>query len=115
VAYTAATAGWPHPPGVRVHPAALYEMAALLASAAALWGLRTRLRPDGAVFFLYLALAGATRFAVEFVRTNPAVALGLTEAQWTSAGIVGIACVWLRRARAPRPGDRAGARTRRSR
>jgi phosphatidylglycerol:prolipoprotein diacylglycerol transferase len=113
VAYTQAFAGWPHPEGVRVHPAALYEMAALLAIAAGLWSLRARLRPDGSVFFAYLALAGVARFAVEFVRTNSAIALGLSEAQWTSLAAVAIAGAWLRRrARDPRPAGRAAARRR---
>jgi phosphatidylglycerol:prolipoprotein diacylglycerol transferase len=114
VAYTAAVAGWPHPRGVRVHPAPLYELTALLAIAALLWRLRSRLRPDGAVFFAYLALAGVARFAVEMVRTNPAVALGLSEAQWTSLALVAVAAVWLfrRATTAPRPAGRAGARTR---
>jgi phosphatidylglycerol:prolipoprotein diacylglycerol transferase len=99
VAYLDAIAGWPHPPGVRVHPAPLYEMTALLALTAWLWRIRTRVRPDGAVFFRYLGLAGAIRFAVELVRTNPAVALGLSEAQWTSLALMAASAVWLARQR----------------
>jgi phosphatidylglycerol:prolipoprotein diacylglycerol transferase len=109
VAYTKAIAVWPHPHGVRVHPAALYEMALLLLLAAGLWRIRRRVAPDGAVFFLYLWLAGAIRFTVEIVRTNPFGALGLTEAQWTSIALMLVSLAWLfwhlRVARAP---DRAG-------
>lgn len=100
VAYPDAIAPWPHPPGVRVHPAMLYEMGLLLVLAAWLWGIRRRVGPDGAVFFLYLGLAGAIRFAVEIVRTNPVLALGLTEAQWTSVALM-VTSVWWLRARWP--------------
>jgi phosphatidylglycerol:prolipoprotein diacylglycerol transferase len=96
VAYPEAIAGWPHPEGVVVHPAPLYEMAALLALVAVLWRLRTRVSPDGAVVFLYLAAAAAIRFLIEFIRTNPKLALGLTEAQWTSLALFAGASLWLR-------------------
>ena len=33
------------------------------------------------LFFLYLMLAGAARFMVEFLRVNPRVFMGLSEAQ----------------------------------
>jgi phosphatidylglycerol:prolipoprotein diacylglycerol transferase len=96
LAYSAAIAPWPHAPGVRVHPAPLYEMAGLLALAAWLWRVRSRVAPDGALFFLYLGLAGALRLAVEAVRTNPVLALGLTEAQWTSLVLIALSALWLR-------------------
>ena len=48
---------------------------------------------------MYLLATGAARFLVEFMRTNPAVFLGLTEAQWTSAALVSIALLWLLRLR----------------
>ena len=35
----------------------------------------------GQLFFLYLMLAGAARFMVEFLRVNPRVFMGLSEAQ----------------------------------
>jgi len=107
LAYPNGTAAWPHPPGVYVHPAALYEMAALLAVLAVLWRLRSRVAPPGSLFAIYLALTGTVRLLVEFVRTNPPVLLGLTEAQWTSLALVGGAALWMRNVR------RAGPSTRR--
>jgi phosphatidylglycerol:prolipoprotein diacylglycerol transferase len=95
VAYANGIAPWPHAPGVRVHPAPLYEAALLFALAAWLWHVRTRIAPDGTLFFLYLGLAGVIRFGVEWVRTNPAVALGLTEAQWTSLALMALSAAWL--------------------
>jgi len=97
VAYSHGTAPWPHAPGVAVHPAALYELVALLVIFVLLRHLRARIEPAGAVFASYLALAGAARFAVEFVRTNPPVLLGLTEAQWTSLALCAAAGLWIRR------------------
>ena len=56
--------------------------------------------PQGAIFGAYLALTGVARFLVEFIRINPRVLWGLTNAQ-----IVGILCViagavlWFRKER----------------
>jgi phosphatidylglycerol:prolipoprotein diacylglycerol transferase len=75
---------------VRVHPTPVYESLAYFAIFAFLWRLRLRPAPDGTVFSWYLVLSGTARFLVEFVRTNPQVAWGLTEAQLTSAAIVAI-------------------------
>lgn len=90
IAYTNGVAPWPHPPGVRVHPAALYEGVALAVLFAVLWRQRGRLAPAGATFAVYLIAAGTIRFVVELVRTNPPLALGLTEAQWMSLVAVGV-------------------------
>lgn len=95
VAYPHGTAAWPHPPGISVHPAALYELAALAGIFVVLLYLRSRVAPAGALFAIYLLLASATRFLVEIVRTNAAVLLGLTEAQWTSIGLGAGAALWL--------------------
>jgi phosphatidylglycerol:prolipoprotein diacylglycerol transferase len=95
VAYTTGTAGWPYPPGVSVHPAALYEMAALLVIFVLLLRVRSPAVPAGALFAIYLVLSGVTRLLVEFVRTNPPVLLGLTEAQWTSLVLSIGAASWL--------------------
>ena len=95
VAYPHGTAPWPYPPGISVHPAALYEMAALVGSFALLLRLRTRLAPPGGLFAVYVLLSSSTRFLVEIVRTNPPVLLGLTEAQWTSIALSVGAALWL--------------------
>ena len=78
------------PVGVRVHPTPLYEAAAYFVIFALLWRLRRETLPDGAILALYLLLSGTVRFFVEFVRINPPVALGLTEAQLTSLALIAI-------------------------
>jgi phosphatidylglycerol:prolipoprotein diacylglycerol transferase len=84
MAYPHAVVGWPHPPGVRVHPTPLYECAAYLVVFAFLWTRRREPAPDGTIFSWYLVLTSGARFLVEFVRINPPVLLGLTEAQLVS-------------------------------
>jgi phosphatidylglycerol:prolipoprotein diacylglycerol transferase len=76
------------PAGVAVHPTPLYEAAAYFAIFALLWRLRREPTPDGSLLALYLLLSGTARFLVEFVRINPRVLLGLTEAQLVSLALV---------------------------
>ena len=95
MAYPYAVVGWDKPPGVRVHPTPLYEAAAYMAIFALLWRLRREPAPDGAILALYLVLSGAARFLVEFVRVNPRIAFGLTEAQLVSLTLVVVGGWWL--------------------
>lgn len=91
VAYTNAIIGWvhpytgvPYPAGAKVHPTSIYEFIQSILIFAVLWPLRKKSYPDGTIFWLYLILSGVARFMVEFWRVNPAVGLGMTEAQWFS-------------------------------
>jgi phosphatidylglycerol:prolipoprotein diacylglycerol transferase len=97
-----AVAGWadpltgePYPPGVKVHPTQLYELAQSLIVFSILWTVRKRNLRRGTIFYLYLVLAGSMRFIVEFWRANPIVALGITEYQWISLMLVIIGVVLL--------------------
>lgn len=94
--YPHAVVGWPYQdPNIHVHPTPLYEAAAYLALFVFLWRWRTRPEPDGTSFAWYLVLASGMRFAVEFVRTNDVVAVGLTAAQLMSLALVAIGAVLL--------------------
>ena len=79
----------------RVHPTQLYEAAALLILAWLLLRWRRHGMPHRAVLGRYLVIAGAIRFAIEFVRINEPIAGPLTLAQLISLGVViaGIAVV----------------------
>jgi phosphatidylglycerol:prolipoprotein diacylglycerol transferase len=77
-----------------VHPTPIYETLAMGAVTYVLWRLRHVFRP-GLLFALYLVLAGAERFLVEFVRRNDDVALGLTQAQLLSVVMVLAGGIWL--------------------
>jgi phosphatidylglycerol:prolipoprotein diacylglycerol transferase len=88
-----------------VHPTPVYETLAMGLVAFGLWQLRDRLRP-GALFALYLVLAGFERLLVEFIRRNDDLALGLTQAQLISVAMILGGGYWLARLRsrpAPRP------------
>jgi phosphatidylglycerol---prolipoprotein diacylglyceryl transferase len=87
----AASVPWamPYPDGVEpttdeVHPTPIYESVIMGTVGLVLWHLRDAVRPGG-LFALYLVLAGAERFLIEFLRRNEPVALGLTAAQLESA------------------------------
>jgi phosphatidylglycerol---prolipoprotein diacylglyceryl transferase len=69
-------------PGVALHPSFLYEIVFLAGLFAVLLWLRPRVRVPGELFKIFLASYAVFRFAVEFVRGNEVVALGLTRSQW---------------------------------
>lgn len=86
-----------------LHPTPLYELLLGIIGFGILSALRKRPWPDGVLFMMYLMLAGVFRFAVEFLRLNPRLAFGLSEAQLfsvglTAAGAVGFALL-IRKAR----------------
>ena len=82
------------PTTTEVHPTPIYETLAMGLVAWFLWRLRDRVRP-GALFALYLVLAGAERFLVEFIRRNKEVVAGLTAPQLESLGLLVVGAVWL--------------------
>jgi phosphatidylglycerol:prolipoprotein diacylglycerol transferase len=77
-----------------VHPTPIYETLAMGLGAWILWQLRDRYRA-GVLFAIYLVYAGLERFAVEFLRRNHEVALGLTAAQLESIGMALAGVVWM--------------------
>jgi phosphatidylglycerol---prolipoprotein diacylglyceryl transferase len=85
---------------VRVHPAPIYESILYTAIFCLMWSIRKK-APEGRLLCLYLILEGLARFTVEFIRVNPRIAFGLSEAQLISLFmiVVGLA-LWY--ATAPR-------------
>jgi phosphatidylglycerol:prolipoprotein diacylglycerol transferase len=79
----------------RVHPTPLYEFAAGLLIGWWLWVRGRKARPTGWILGEYLVLSGIARFMVEFIRRNPKILWGLSNAQLASAGSVlaGIALI----------------------
>ena len=97
VAYKNAIVGWAdpntgvaYPPGVRVHPTPIYEFLQGVLVFAILWSLRKKGFAPGTMAWLYLVLAGLSRFTVEIWRINPALGYGLSEAQWFSLASIGL-------------------------
>ena len=85
--------GMAYPDGVvptleRVHPTPVYEMLYSAVTFWILWKLRVRLQKPGQLFCVYLIMIGIARFLVEFIRINPAVLFGLSDAQIISVFIM---------------------------
>jgi phosphatidylglycerol:prolipoprotein diacylglycerol transferase len=78
----------------RVHPTPIYEFLGAVLIFWIIWRLGARTMVDeraiGKVFAVYLLLTGVIRFFIEFIRLNPRVLFGLTNAQLAS-----IVCVVL--------------------
>ena len=68
--------------GVPLHPTYLYEIVFQAVAFVWLWRHRDRLPKPGDLFISYVAAYALFRFAVEFVRANDQVWLGLTRPQW---------------------------------
>ncbi len=82
------------PTSAFVYPTPLIESLLALLLFVLLMKLRKFEMPEGKLFFIYLIVNGATRFLVEFIRLNPRVMPGITQAQIIAAlfvltGIIG--------------------------
>ncbi len=75
-------------PGVRVHPAPVYETILYLGVFTILWSMRKTSHPAGRLLYWYLVLAGSARFLVEFWRINPRVFYMFSEAQLIALAMV---------------------------
>jgi phosphatidylglycerol:prolipoprotein diacylglycerol transferase len=69
------------PDNTLCHPTPIYETIICIIFFFMLWKNRERWKTDGQMFYLYLVLAGIERFSVEFLRLNPRLLFGLSEAQ----------------------------------
>ena len=90
------------PTSVPVHPAQLYEAAALVPLAWLLFRWRTQGRPDTFVLGAYLVLAGAIRFAIEFIRVDVRVVGPLSVAHLASLGAIAVGVMLLVGTKRPR-------------
>ncbi len=90
MAYTQAIVGWDYPPGVVVHPTPMYEFFAYSLGFLFMWRVRTRLSEPGTMFWIFLVLSPFARFWIEFVRINPPLVAGLSEAQVTSLVLMAV-------------------------
>jgi phosphatidylglycerol:prolipoprotein diacylglycerol transferase len=91
----------PNPPDALVQPTPIYEFLFAIALAWILWKLGERHKPIGWLTGFYLLGAGFGRFLVEFVRINPRLYWGMSNAQVAAIGsmLVGIlVMLWSQRA-----------------
>jgi phosphatidylglycerol:prolipoprotein diacylglycerol transferase len=75
---------------ISVYPVIAIEMLWNMAALFVIWKLRGRLRPDGMLFALYLALYSIGRFAVTFAREDRIWSLGMQEAQYIALIVLAI-------------------------
>ncbi|MHB1687237.1 MAG: prolipoprotein diacylglyceryl transferase [Ignavibacteriaceae bacterium] len=85
---------------IRLHPAPIYEFLACLVIFFFLRYLQKKDLPtgqagwaDGKLFMLYLFLAGVERLSIEFIRLNPRLLFGLSEAQLISIVLIFIGAI----------------------
>jgi phosphatidylglycerol:prolipoprotein diacylglycerol transferase len=84
---------------VPVHPAPLYEAVGLVVLAWMLIRWRRARVSDASVLGRYLVLSGILRFAIEFIRINERVALGMSLAQLVAVAVVLVGLVLTRKRR----------------
>jgi phosphatidylglycerol:prolipoprotein diacylglycerol transferase len=90
---------FPHglvPVFVPVYPTPIYELIGGLLIGWWLWRRLGKPHAVGAILGEYLVLTGLARFLVEFIRRNPKVLWGMSNAQLASAGavFVGAGVIW---------------------
>jgi phosphatidylglycerol:prolipoprotein diacylglycerol transferase len=76
------------PDNTPCHPVPVYELILCALFFWVLWRMRKTTSPEGKLFMAYLMLAGLERFSVEFIRLNPRLAFGLSEAQLIAVGLM---------------------------
>jgi phosphatidylglycerol:prolipoprotein diacylglycerol transferase len=79
------------------HPTPVYEFLICTALFFLLWKMRKTTSPNGKLFMLYLIFAGIERFVVEFLRLNPRILAGLSEAQLISLLLIGAGVIGWRK------------------
>jgi phosphatidylglycerol:prolipoprotein diacylglycerol transferase len=79
------------PSTIPVFPTPLFEVFFAVAATGFLLILRKHELRKGTLFFTYLLLTGLPRFFVEFIRTNPKMAFGFSQAQIVSIGMIIVA------------------------
>ncbi len=83
----------PTPPDALVQPTPIYEFLFALVLGWLLWRLGSKARPIGWLTGVYLALSGIGRFLVEFVRINPRLYWGMSNAQVAALGSIVVGLV----------------------
>lgn len=86
------------PSSAEVYPTPLFESFYAFLLFALLMQLRKKGFRSGTVFFAYLVINGIGRFAVEFIRVNPEILFGFTQAQlvaivFSATGLIGLLMV----------------------
>jgi len=87
------SAGWLK--GIPTHPTVVYEIIYNTIIFGVLLSLRKKLKPDGSLFILYLALYAAWRLGIDFLRDGTPFLFGLHQAQVISIIVLVITIPWM--------------------
>ncbi|CUS96933.1 prolipoprotein diacylglyceryl transferase [Candidatus Kryptobacter tengchongensis] len=69
---------------IKLHPTPIYEFLIMVLIFTFLWIYRKRIKYSGELFGIYLIFSSMERFFIEFIRINPPLIFGLSEAQLIS-------------------------------
>ena len=84
------------PDNTLCHPTPVYEFIICTILFYVLWKYRSKIVGTGAMFMWYLIAAGTERFTIEFLRLNPRLLFGLSEAQLISVVLILVGATGLR-------------------
>jgi phosphatidylglycerol:prolipoprotein diacylglycerol transferase len=76
------------PDNIPCHPTPIYELIMCALMFLFLWRIRKNITQSGKLFMVYLMLAGVERFTIEFLRPNPRVMFGFSEAQLVAIALI---------------------------
>jgi phosphatidylglycerol:prolipoprotein diacylglycerol transferase len=85
----------PTSPGVLVLPTPLFEFVASAIVFIILWKIRSKMKYNGQLFWIYLILTGIPRLLVEIIRNNPRIIWGLSQAQIISIAMIVLGTIML--------------------
>ncbi|HEX9739847.1 MAG TPA: prolipoprotein diacylglyceryl transferase family protein, partial [Ignavibacteriaceae bacterium] len=83
------------PDNTPLHPTPIYEFLICLLIFGILWRLRKNEWVQGKLFMFYLIFISIERFSVEFIRLNPRLLFGLSEAQLISVVLFTVGAIGL--------------------
>jgi phosphatidylglycerol---prolipoprotein diacylglyceryl transferase len=90
------------PDNILCHPTPVYEFILCALICWFLWSIRKKTTAiTGKLFMIYLMLAGMERFIIEFLRPNPRMLFGLSEAQIISLVIIAAGFIGWRKLKKP--------------
>jgi phosphatidylglycerol:prolipoprotein diacylglycerol transferase len=81
--------------GIPTHPTVVYEIIYCIIVFVVLMMLRKKLKPDGSLFALYLALYAVWRLGIDFLRGGTPFLFGLHQAQVISIIVLAITVPWM--------------------
>ena len=93
-------------PEQATHPTVVYEMIWNMLVLALLWRLWGKLRPDGAIWMIYLSLYAVGRFTIQFLRLDAVKFWGLQEAHLIAILVLAAAVPYIAiKVRFKKPGE----------